>query len=228
MASGSLVSDNCGGLKRVKKLALCDLQPDERAAVRWTRKCLVMDLLTTVVWPQNETEEDKDAYLNEILNQANSMFGTSMCRTALALLSATNCHNTPEIVLTKELAALMNQALTQFRSSLAEISEQSGREFKFEPKGVSLTDEARKAYMQDRRTVLLDSSEGNRWQYFLHGEKVDGENIILLVFSNPIMEKIHLLHLYGSPYTPLREQEFLKEITTTTLNMYSHVAAGVS
>ncbi|KAG1772567.1 hypothetical protein EV702DRAFT_1048540 [Suillus placidus] len=184
IASGSLVSDNCGGQKKPKKLALCNLDPDERIAIKWARKCLVMDLLTTVVWPQNKTDEEKDTYLNEIVNQANSMFGT-------------------KLVLTKELAALMNTADT------------------------SLTSEARKAHMQNRRVVLLDSSEGNQWQYFLHGEKVEGEHIILLVFSNRTVEKIHLLHLYSSTYTPLRNQEFLKEITTTTLNMFSHVAAGV-
>ncbi|KAG1774778.1 hypothetical protein EV702DRAFT_1047330 [Suillus placidus] len=207
IASGSLVSDNCGGQKKPKKLALCNLDPDEHVAIKWARKRLVMDLLTTVVWPQNETDEEKDTYLNEIVNQANSMFGT-------------------KLVLTKELAALMNTAVMQFRSSLAEISEQLGREFDIEPKDTSLTSEACKAHMQNCRVVLLDSSEGNQWRYFLHGEKVEGEHIILLVFSNRTVEKIHLLHLYSSTYMPLRDQEFLKEITTT-LNMFSHIAAGV-
>jgi hypothetical protein len=135
---------------------------------------------------------------------------------------------TPDLVLTKELAALMNSAVTQFRSSLVEISEELGREFDIEPKDSSLTDEARKVYMQGRRTVLLDSSEGNRWEYFLNGEKINGQIVMLLMFANPIVEKIHLLHLYASPYTPLRDVKFLKEITTTTLNMFSHVAVGVS
>lgn len=227
VASGSLVSDNGGAQKRTKKLALCDLPEEERPAVRWTRRHLVMDLLTTVGWPQNESESDKDTYLNEILSQANSMFRTSMSY-RLRIVLATNNHITPELVLSKELASLMNSAVTQFRSSLAEISEDLGHEFNIEPKDTSLTDVARKAFMQKHRSVLLDSSEGNRWNYFLNGEVINGENALLLMFSNPTVEKIHLLHLYASTYTPLRDEIFLKEITTTTLNMFSHVAAGVS
>lgn len=85
IGSGSFVSDNCGGQKEAKKLALKDLPQGERPTVKWARKRLVMDLLTTVVWPQNETDECRDAYLNEVLNQANSMYGTSMCHTAIIL-----------------------------------------------------------------------------------------------------------------------------------------------
>ncbi|KAG2742463.1 hypothetical protein P692DRAFT_201809696 [Suillus brevipes Sb2] len=121
VASESLASDNGSGQKKTKKLALCDLPESDRPAVRWTRRRLVMDLLTTVVWPQNESEKEKDIYLKEILNQANSMFKTNL-------------------VLTKELAALMNSAVTQFRSSLVEISEELGREFDIEPEDSSLTD----------------------------------------------------------------------------------------
>lgn len=79
MASGSFASSDTGK-KRAKKLALGDLPPDERLAVKWARKRLVMDLLTTIVWPQDETEQDRSFYLNEIINQANVLFGTSMCQ----------------------------------------------------------------------------------------------------------------------------------------------------
>ncbi|KIK32900.1 hypothetical protein CY34DRAFT_18734 [Suillus luteus UH-Slu-Lm8-n1] len=206
-ASGSFVSDNGAGQKK-KRLALCDLPEDDRPVVRWTRSRLVMDLLTTVVWPQNELEKEKEVYLNEILHQANSMFGT-------------------KLELSKDLGSLMNSAVTQFRSSLAEIAEKLGREFNIEPQDTSLTDLACKDYMQSHRTVLLNPSERNRWQYFLNGESVNGLNAILLMFGNPIVEKIHLLHLYTSNYTPLRDKMFRKEITMTTLNMFSHVAVGV-
>lgn len=151
-----------------------------------------------------------------------------VCCAALALLSATNNHVTPELELSKDLGSLMSSAVTQFRSSLAEIAEKLGREFNIKPQDTSLTDLARKAFMQSRRTVLLNPSEGNRWQYFLNGESVNGLNAILLMFGNPIVEKIHLLHLYASNNTPLRDKMFRKEITTTTLNMFSHVAVGVS
>ncbi|KAG1902399.1 uncharacterized protein F5891DRAFT_978714 [Suillus fuscotomentosus] len=208
IGSESFVSDNCGGQKEVKKLALKDLPQGEHPAVKWAWKRLVMDLLTTVVWPQNKTDECRDAYLNEVLNQANSMFGTN-------------------VALTKELGILLTNPVSQFRNSLAEIAEKLVREFEIKPKDTTLSDEAHKTYMQNHRLMLLDSSEANRWQYFLHGERVDGQNVTLLVFSNPIVEKIHINHLYSSPYTPLREQAFLKEITTTTLHMFSHVAAGV-
>lgn len=123
---------------------------------------------------------------------------------------------------------MLTNPVSQFRNSLADIAEKLVREFEIEPKDTTLSDEARKTYMQNRRLMLLDSSEANRWQYFLHGERVVGQNVNLLVFSNQIVEKIHISHLYGSPYTPLREKAFLKEITTTTLHMFSHVAAGVS
>ncbi|KAG1797953.1 hypothetical protein EV424DRAFT_1546434 [Suillus variegatus] len=208
IGSGSFVSDNCGGQKEAKKLALKDLPQGERPTVKWARKRLVMDLLTTVVWPQNETDECRDAYLNEVLNQANSMYGTN-------------------VALTKELGILLTNPVSQFRNSLADIAEKLVREFEIEPKDTTLSDEARKTYMQNRRLMLLDSSEANRWQYFLHGERVVEQNVNLLVFSNQIVEKIHISHLYGSPYTPLHEKAFLKEITTTTLHMFSHVAAGV-
>lgn len=78
MVSGSFVSSDTGK-KKVKKLALGDLPAEDRSAVRWARKRVVMDLLTTVLWSQNEMEQDI-IYLNEIVGQANALFGTSMCQ----------------------------------------------------------------------------------------------------------------------------------------------------
>ncbi|KAG1798818.1 uncharacterized protein HD556DRAFT_1439878 [Suillus plorans] len=139
MASGSFVSSDTSK-KKVKKLALSDLPANDRPAVKWARKRVVMDLLTTVLWSQNETEQDI-IYLNEIVGQANAMFGTN-------------------IVLTKDLAGLIHSAPRQFRSDLMQLVDKVTKEFMLEPP-VPMSKDCRAAYMANRRTVLFDSSEEN-------------------------------------------------------------------
>ncbi|KAG1853882.1 hypothetical protein DFJ58DRAFT_728009 [Suillus subalutaceus] len=114
--------------------------------MKWARKCLLMDFLTTLVWPQNETDEDKSAYVNEIVSEANALFGTNL-------------------VLTKDLICLINHAVTQFHSGLIDLVDRFASEFMLEPLGTMSKDQ-RLAYMVNHRIALLDSSEENRWQYF--------------------------------------------------------------
>jgi hypothetical protein len=132
-------------------------------------------------------------------------------------------------VLTKDLITLISQAVTQFRSGLMELVDQFSSEFMIEPPG-TMSKDHRIAYMVNRRMVLLNSSEENRWQYFLHGKVFDEASNCdqLLVFGNEILQKIFLLHFYASTYTPLRDEKFLTELNTTTSYMFSHVAVGVS
>ncbi|KAG1855218.1 hypothetical protein DFJ58DRAFT_727660 [Suillus subalutaceus] len=207
MASGSFVSLDTGK-KKAKKLALNDLLPNERSAVKWACKRLLMDFLTMLVWPQNEPDEDKSAYVNEIVGEANALFGTNL-------------------VLTKDLICLINHAITQFRSGLIDLVDQFASEFMLEPPGTMSKDQPL-AYVANRRIALLDSSEENRWRYFLHGKVFNKDSNCdkLLVFRNETLEKIHLLHFYASAYTPLRDEKFLMELNTTTPHMFSHVAVG--
>jgi hypothetical protein len=80
IASGSFVSSDASKRKSKKKMSLGDLPQNNRPAVKWARKYLLMDLLTMVLWSQNESEEDQDIYLTEVLNQVNIKFGTRMCQ----------------------------------------------------------------------------------------------------------------------------------------------------
>lgn len=210
MASGSFVSSDTGKNKARKKLSLSDLPPNDRPAVKWARKRLVMDLFTSILWSQLETESDRDIYLREIISQANVLFGTNL-------------------QFSKDLTGLITQSVTQFRSGLIEVVDRFLDEFLIRPPGV-MSKEHRVAYMINRRIALLDASEENRWQYFLHGRELvqisgsDSEK--LLVFGNDTLQKILLLHMYASNYTPLRDERFLAELSTTTSHMFSHVAVG--
>lgn len=153
-----------------------------------------------------------------------------VCVKHTAVAEATDYrHRNPDLVLTKDLITLISQAITQLHSGLMELVDQFSSEFMIEPPG-TMSKDHRIAYMVNRRMVLLNSSEENRWQYFLHGKVFDEASNCdqLLVFGNEILQKIFLLHFYASTYTPLRDEKFLTELNTTTSYMFSHVAVGVS
>ncbi|KAG1884161.1 hypothetical protein F4604DRAFT_1677296 [Suillus subluteus] len=190
-------------------MTLSDLPPNERPAAKWAQKRLVMDLLTMVVWPHNKLEEDKNTYLNEVVGQANALFGTNL-------------------VLMKDLAGLISQLVTQFHSSLIDIVNKFVNEFMIEPLDF-ISKEDCIAYMVNHRIVLLDSSKENRWQYFLHSKVFDktSNSDKLLMFGNETLQKILLLHFYASAYMLLRDEQFLMELDTTTPHMLSHIAVGV-
>jgi hypothetical protein len=146
--------------------------------------------------------------------------------TAVAVLTT---HHIPDLVLTKDFVRLINHAITQFHSGLIELVDWFISEFMLEPPGTMSKDQCL-GYMVNRRRELLNSSEENWLQYFLHGKvfNVDLNCDKLLVFGNETLEKIYLLHFYTSAYTPLRKERFLTELNMTTPHMFSHVAVGVS
>jgi hypothetical protein len=153
-----------------------------------------------------------------------------VCVKHTAVAEATDYrHRNPDLVLMKDLITLISQAVTQFCSGLMELVDQFSSEFMIEPPG-TMSKDHRIAYMVNRRMVLLNSSEENRWQYFLHGKVFDEASNCdqLLVFGNEILQKIFLLHFYASTYMPLCDEKFLMELNTTTSYMFSHVAVGVS
>ncbi|KAG1718196.1 hypothetical protein EDD22DRAFT_855600 [Suillus occidentalis] len=189
MASGSFLSSDTGK-KKGKKLSLNDLPPDDRPAVKWAQKHLLMDLFTMVLWSDHVSDKEREVYLNEIVGQANTLFKTNL-------------------QLSKDLNSLISQSVTQFRSSLLEIVDWFTDEFMIKPL-VVMSKERRVAHMVDRR--WFDEASGIEQ---------------LLVFGNDTLQKIVLLHLYASNYTPLHDEKFLAELSTTTSHMFSHIAAGV-
>ncbi|KAG1721033.1 hypothetical protein EDB19DRAFT_1835708 [Suillus lakei] len=197
--SKSLVSSD-GDKKRAKKLTLSDLSLEERPAIKWAWKRMLMDLLTLVVWPHNETEDRKNAYFNEILAQVNTLFKTN-------------------IVLTKDLIGLMTQSVTQFCTNLLDVVDQCAVEFKIAPT-IAMSQEKLMEHMVERRQVLLDLLEEN----CVIDEASNCE--ILLLFGSKILHRILLNDLYTSTYMPLRDESFLKELNTTTSHMFSHIAVG--
>ncbi|KAG2129534.1 hypothetical protein BD769DRAFT_1387183 [Suillus cothurnatus] len=201
-----------GKQAEVPKLDFTRYTPDERAAVEWMRSKLEMDMITIKGWLSLTTDEDKsavDVYLREVVAQANQKY---------------RCN----IIFTNPLAANLMQSLSACRGRLVESFEPFALQYNIKPPDDSqLSVSARQDYMSERRSVLFDLSKEGLFTNFLHGHKINGNTVDLLMFDNENLTGGHLHKWYKDAKSPLCDETFRRSLTTTPVMMLSWSAVGL-
>ncbi|KAG2050284.1 hypothetical protein BDR06DRAFT_974656 [Suillus hirtellus] len=65
------------------------------------------------------------------------------------------------------------------------------------------------------------------FSYYLYGHEITNMLVFVLLFMNPGMEEAHIHHWYGSPNTPLQDEDMRNQMMTTPTQMLAHLAAAM-
>ncbi|KAG1904442.1 uncharacterized protein F5891DRAFT_1184657 [Suillus fuscotomentosus] len=186
--------------------------PDERAALDWMRSKLEMDMITVKGWLPSTTDEERlviEMYLREVVAQANQKY---------------HCN----IIFTDPLATSLIQSLSSCRSKLVESFKPFALQYNIKPPDDSqLSASARQEYMKERRSVLFDSTKEGLFTNFLHGHKITGDTVDLLMFDNENLIEGHIQKWYKDTKSPLCDETFRRSLTTTPVMLLSWSAVGL-
>ncbi|KAG1770110.1 hypothetical protein EDD22DRAFT_948716 [Suillus occidentalis] len=208
---GGSESRRRGKQPEVPKLDLTRYTTQERTAIEWMRKKVEMDMLTIKGWESLVTDEEKlaaDTYVEEIVGQANQKH---------------RC----DIMFTDALAAYLMHSLTVCRAGFATAFEPFASRYGIKPPdNLQLTPLARHDFMKNRRTVLLSSSKEDLYLNFLHGRKITGNKVVLVLFGSDHLRDGHIQRWYNDLRSPLCDELFRNSLTTTPFTMLGWSAVG--
>ncbi|KIK36570.1 hypothetical protein CY34DRAFT_109468 [Suillus luteus UH-Slu-Lm8-n1] len=195
-----------------QKLDLTTYSTQERITIDWMRKKVEMDMITTRGWESLVMEEEKsaaDTYVKEIVGQANQ-------------------RHTCDISFSDALATYLWHSLTVCRAGLSITFEPFASKYGIKPPdNLQLPPLARHEFMKARRTVLLSSSKEDIYLNFLHGRKIAGNKVTLVMFGNDNLRDGHIQRWYNDLRSPLCDELFMNSLTTTPFMLLGWSAVGM-
>ncbi|KAG1774373.1 hypothetical protein EV702DRAFT_1200386 [Suillus placidus] len=188
---------------------ITDYLPEEIEVIESARRKVVMDMLMTIGWNKNSTKKQKQSmhkYAREVVDEVKVSL------------------DYPGPDTTSAVTTLVIQGLTYCRSRLMDNAEKECpphyRDW-FKPQDKSLSVEARRQYMRERKIVTYDSNVTHT--YFLHAY-INGR---LVLFSHGGLAVVHLKTWYLDESSPLFDNNLRPMLTTTTCPMLSMSAIAV-